>query len=72
MTSLGRQLVNFRAPEIAIYLRESFNRSGENSIRARSALVLYEQTCFDVTAVILNSIEATGPILNGRVLKMYS
>ena len=59
------------------YLRASFHRSGVDSLRARSALVLHEQTCIAETrlgwtAVILNSIEASGPISKGRALKMYS
>ena len=41
------------------------HRSGVNSLRARSALVVW-------TAVILNSIEATGPISNGWALKLSS
>ena len=81
MTSLGRQLVNSRTPEIAIYLRTylraSFHRRGVNNLRERSALVLLERTriaatTIALTAVILNSIEASGPISNGRALKMYS
>ena len=73
--------MNSRAPEIAIYLRTylraSFHRSGVNSLRERSALVLHEQTRIAatrlvLTAVILNSIEASGPISNGRALKMHS
>ena len=43
-----RQLVNSRAPEIVIYsrtyLRASFHRSGVNRLRARSSLILHEQT----------------------------
>ena len=55
--------MNSRAPEIAInlrtYLPVSFYRSGVNSLRARSALVLHEQTRIAATrlvwkAVILN------------------
>ena len=55
MTSLEGQLVNSRAPEIAIYLRTYFKRvlsslvrNGVNSLRARSALVLREQTALIV------------------------
>ena len=69
VTSLERQLVNSQAPEIliAIYLRASFHRSGGNSLHApvprwssMNKLVW--------TAVILNSIETTGPISNGKAL----
>ena len=82
VTSLEGQLVTSRAPEIAIYLRTylraSFHRSGVNSLRAHSALVLREQTARIAatrlvwTVVILNSSETSGPLSNGRALKMYS
>ena len=78
MASLEEQPVNSQAPEIAIYLRASFHRSGINSLRVRSALVLREQTAriaatrLVLTAVILNSSETSGPLSNGRALKMYS
>ena len=60
------------------YLRTSFHRSCVNSLRTRPALVLCEQTaCIAITrlillAVILNSSETSGPLINGRQLKMYS
>ena len=72
---------NSRAPELVIYLRAylhtSFHHSGVNSLHARSALVLHEQTRiaatrFVWTAVILNSSETSGPLSNCRTLKMYS
>ena len=83
VTSLGRQLVNSRAPEIAIYLcmylRVSFHRSSVNSLptHACSTLVLHEQTCIAATrllwmVVILNSSESSVPISNSRALEMYS
>ena len=48
-----------------------------NSLRVRSALVLHEQTRMVATrhiwtAVILKSNEISGPLSNGRTLKMYS
>ena len=85
--SLEGKLVNSRAPEIAcflflffiiiyflrMYIRASFHRSGVNSLRARSVLVLHEQariaaTILVWTAVLLNSNESSGPISNGRAL----
>ena len=56
----------------------SFHRSGVNSLCAHSALVLREQmACIAITrlillVVILNSSETSGPLINGRELKMYS
>ena len=70
--------MNSRAPEIEIYLSTSFYRSGINSLRVHSALVLCEQTAHIVatrlvlTVVILNSSENSVPLSNGRALKMYS
>ena len=73
MTSLERQLLNSRVPEIVIYLCASFHRCGINSLCTHSALVLQGYMNKLVwTAVIFNSIEATGPISNDRALKMYS
>ena len=66
--------MNSRAPEIVIYLHRylhaSFHGGGVNSLRVHSMLVLHEQTRIVttrlvLTAVILNSIEASGPISNG-------
>ena len=60
-------------PEQAIYLRTylraSYQRSGVNSLHARSALVLHEQTRIAATkhvwiAVILKSSETSGPLSN--------
>ena len=59
VTSLVTQLVNSRAPEIAIYLRTylcAFHRSGVNSLRARSALVLHEQTRITATRRVLTAV----------------
>ena len=79
MTSLVTQLVNSRAPEIAIYLRTylrtSFRR--KTTYARVSYWSLHEQTRIAatrlvLTAVILNSIEDSGPISNGRTHKMYS
>ena len=73
--------MNSRAHEIFTHLftRSPFwnHRSGIEQLSARSALVLHEHTCVSATrlvlmAVILNSIEASGQISNGRALKMYS
>ena len=71
--------------KLAIYLRmllpASFHRSGVNRLRARSALVPHERTRIlrtvaatrlVWTAVILNSSETSGPLSNGRILKMCS
>ena len=80
VTSLEGQLMNSQAPEIAVYLHmylpASFHRSGINSLCARSALVLHEQTHIAATilvwtAVILNNSETSGPLSNCRALKMY-
>ena len=76
MTSLVTQLVNSRAPEIAIYVR-TYLGSGVKQLTCTFAQVFHEQTRIAatrlvLTAVILNSTEASGPISNGRALKMYS
>ena len=75
MTSLGRQLVNSRAPEITIYLRTywraSFHCSGVNSLHMRSALVLHKQTRLD-SGDSQYSSETSGPISNGGGLKRSS
>ena len=59
------QLVNSRAPELAIYLRTylcaSFHRSGVNRLRARSALVLYEQTRIRAVGAGPAGLAAAGP-----------
>ena len=64
-----------RLHELAIYERTyllaSYHRTGKNSLRARSALVLHEQTRITGTRlvwtmVILNGSETSGPISNGR------
>ena len=52
---------------LGTYLRASFHRSGVNSLRARSALVLHEQTHIAATrlvwtAMILSSSETSGPV----------
>ena len=75
MTSLVTQLVNSRAPEIVIYVR-TYLRSGVKQLTRTFTQVLHEQTRIAatrlvLTAVILNSTEASGPISNGRALKMY-
>ena len=66
-------MVNSRAPEITIYLRTylraPFQHCGLNSLRALSALVLYERariaaTRLVWTAVILNSSETSEPLSN--------
>ena len=70
--SLEGQMVNFQRLNYArIYAR----RCGVNSLRARSALVLYEQTRISATrlvwtAVILNSSETGRPPSNGRALNV--
>ena len=77
VTSLGRQLVNSRAPEIAIYLRTYLRAfiAAAYTAYARFSLhplVLHEQTgCIAATklvwtAVILNGSEASGPLTNSR------
>ena len=69
--------MNSRAPEIAIYLRTVFTHifmhvlSSLNRIRARSAGCI-AATKLIWTAVILNGSEASGPLANGRALKMHS
>ena len=72
--------MNSRVTEIMIYLRThlsvSFHRSGVNCLHVRSVLVLHEQTCITAitdlvwTVVILNSIEASGPLSNCMILKV--
>ena len=52
------------------YLRVSFHRHSVNSFRARSALILYEQTRLAATrlvwtAMILNCSETSRPLSNG-------
>ena len=78
---LEEELVNSGASEIAIYLRTylraSFHRSSVNRLRARSALIsmnkpLIAETRFVWAMVILSSIKASGPLLNGRTLKTHS
>ena len=74
--------MNFRVPEIAIYLRMylyvSFHRSSVNHLLVHSALVLHEQTgCIAAvklvwTVVILNNSEVSGQLTSSRALKMYS
>ena len=77
--SLEGQLVNSRAPEIAIYLRtylRAFIAAAYTAYARFSAslhpLVLHEQTgCIAATklvwtAVILNGSEASGPLTNSR------
>ena len=75
------QLVKSVSPEIAIYLRTylraSLHSSGVKPLRARSAPILHEQTRIAATRfvwkmVILSSIEASRPLLNGRTFKMHS
>ena len=72
VASLERQPVSSRARSIHARI---FTRSGANSLRAHSALVLREQTRtaatrFVWTAVILNSSKTNGPFSNDRELKM--
>ena len=74
--------MNSLVPEIYdlftyVFTCMSFHRSRVNSLCARSAVVLSEQTCIPaarlvLTAMILYSVEASGPILNVRALKMYT
>ena len=73
--------MNSRAPDVAIYLHTYLRASSqrrEQFTRAHSALILKEQTRIAATSlawttVILNSSETTsGPLSNGRALKMYS
>ena len=59
VTSLERQLVNSRAPEIAIYLRASFHRqaAGKQLMCARYALILREQTArIAATRLVLTAV----------------
>ena len=81
VTSLGRQQVNSRAPELEIYfrtyLRASFHRRGVSCFHSRSTLVLHKQTRIATnrlvwTAVILNCSETSRPLSNVRTLRMYS
>ena len=63
--------MNSRASGIAIYLRTYFYGRVLPLMFARSAGCI-AATDFVLTAVILNDSEASGPLANGRVLKMYS
>ena len=75
------QLVNSQVPEIAIYLKDIHkykpNHSGINhGLRTCSTLIIHEQTRIAATrliwtVVILNSIEASGPLSNLWGLKVY-
>ena len=79
-TALGRQLSNACMNYQFIfhtYLHVSFHHSGINSLRVGSALVLHEQTRIAATTlvwtvVILNSSATSGPLSNGRTLKIIS
>ena len=82
VTSLEGQLSSARTSDLfthVYYARPFIAAYSVNSLRARSALVLHEQTriasCNQTrldSAVILNSSETSGPLSNGRILKMYS
>ena len=56
VTSLERQLLNFRVPEIARYLRiyshVSFHCSNVKWLHARSALIFHEQTLIAATRLV--------------------
>ena len=75
---LEEQLVNSGAPEIVIYLHTSLRAFFRRKLLTRTFRAdLHEQICiaatrFVWTMVILSNIEASGPLLNGRTLKMHS